>query len=211
MPSLVAGDHAADPSEVRVPVARRDTPDVAVRHARRTLLNRCVHQKLVWVRFGPRIEAVGDQVVHCTFHCTHVDAASEAQVGIQQIAVPVLFSGPSAEPLSPGRRTVAVLVTNEPVERDGVARQRLLGDHVANEDYEQFIGDPLCGLPELLELVPPLFRPQVREEVGRLPCLLERDQEIQIARYRRLDRQDHRAVVRQRRRPIDEVSMRHGV
>ena len=147
VPGLVAGDHPADPGEVGVALPAGDPPDVAVRDARRTLLERRVDEEVVGIGLALRVEAVGDEVMDRPFHRAHVDAAGESQVRVQQIAMAVLLGGPAAEPSGPRRRAGPFLVADQPVERDRIAGQRFFGDHVADQDDEQIVGHrlrPLC-------------------------------------------------------------------
>ena len=143
VPRFVAGNHAADPGEVRVTVPGGDPPDVAVRQARGALLKRGVHEEAVGIGPGLRIEAVGHEAVDGPFHGAHVHAAGETEIGVQQIAVAIFFGGPATKPARPWSRAGALVVLDQPVERNRVTGERLFGDHVAHQDDQQLVGDGL--------------------------------------------------------------------
>ena len=56
----------------------------------------------------------------------------------------------------------------------------------------------LGRLPETLDLVPPVLGLEIRQVVGGLPRLVEREQQAQIVCDRRFNRPDHLVVFRHR-------------
>ena len=106
MPGFVAGNHPADPGQVRVAVPGRHPADVAVRDACRALLERGVDEQVVGIGPALRVEAIDDEGVHGPFDRAHVHAAGETEVGVEQVAVPVLLGRPSTQPSCPGSRPV---------------------------------------------------------------------------------------------------------
>jgi len=114
------------------------------------------------------------------FDGPHVDAAGEAEVGVEEVAVAIFFGGPSAEPPGPGGGAVAGGVSGEFVEGDGIAGEGLFGDHVADEDDEEFIGDGLGGLAETFDLLAPVFGLEVGEVVGGLPGFVDGEEHWEV-------------------------------
>jgi len=111
---------------------------------------------------------------------THIDPPREPEIGIEEVAVPVLFRRPPPQPTCPGVGTDAGGVLGDLFERDGIIGQGFLGDHVAHQDNEHLVGQLLRGGAELPELLRPILGGQIGEEVGRLPGLINRCQQGKI-------------------------------
>ena len=141
MARLVAGDLPADPGEVLVPLLGGELAHIAVGDPRRSFLESRVDQCRTVVALVPRIESVADQVMDRPLDGPHVHPAREPEVGVEQVAMPVLLRGPPPQPTSPGGVVDPGPVTGDAIQRDGVTRQGLLRDHVAHQDDQQLVGD----------------------------------------------------------------------
>ena len=177
---FVAGDALANSGEVGVALLGDEFAGVAVGDAGGAFLKGGVDEAVVGVGKGIGVEAVCDEVMDGEFDGVHIDAASEAEIGVEEVAVAVFLGGPAAEPEGPGGGDVAEFVACDIVEGDGVAGEGLFGDHVADEDDEHIVGDILGGGAVLLEGVAPVFLGEVGEEVGGLPGLVDGGEKGQV-------------------------------
>ena len=75
--------------------------DVAVGDPGRTFLERRVDQTRSVVASPARVETVPDEVMDRPLDSAHVHPPRESEIGIEEIAVPVLFGRPSAQPTGP--------------------------------------------------------------------------------------------------------------
>src|SRR6185312_4732227 len=99
---LVAGDLAADPGEILVPLPGGELAQVPVGDARRSLLESGIDQRRAVVPLVTRVESVPDEVMDRPLDGAHVHPPREPEVGVEQVAVPVLLRGPPPQPTGPG-------------------------------------------------------------------------------------------------------------
>lgn len=177
---FIAGDALADFCEVGVALGGDQFTDVAVGDFGGAFLEGGVDEAVVGVGVGLGVEAVGDEVVDGDFNGTHVDAAGEAEVGVEEVAVAVFLGGPAAEPDGPGGGVVAFVILGDVVEGDGIAGEGLFGDHVADEDDEEFVGDFAGALAEVVDLFVPVFGGEVGEVIGGLPGFVDVAEEVEV-------------------------------
>lgn len=130
---LVGRDLPADPGEVLVALAGGKPTHIPVGHAGRSFLERRVDEPGMVVPVAAHLEAIPDQMMDRPLHAAHVHAAREPEIGAQQVAVPVLLGGPTAQPPGPGMSACTRRIMGDLLERNGIVRQGLLGDHVAHE------------------------------------------------------------------------------
>ncbi len=114
------------------------------------------------------------------FDRPHVDPSRQTEIGIEQVAMPVLLGRPPSQPACPGRVGRAGRVPGRVLQRDGVVRQGFFRDHIANEDDQKLVGDAQSGLAEPLELLGPVLRRQVREIIRRLPRLVHGSEQREV-------------------------------
>jgi len=89
---------------------------------------------------------------------------------------------------------VPVGVVGDQVQRDRVARQRLLGHHVGDQHHQHLVGQLDRRPAEPFHLLAPVLGRQVGEEVGRLPRLLDGQQVREVLADKRLDPAQHFAL-----------------
>jgi hypothetical protein len=118
--------------------------------------------------------ARSNQILDSLLDLLHVHPASQVQVLVQQIAVPILFGRPGASPDAPRGGASARLVP-APVQcvQHGLVRgQSLLGNHIPHQAHHVVVRQARRSLSELPHLVQKILRGRIRQEILRLPALL---------------------------------------
>ena len=159
--------------------------------------------------------SAADEVLDGLLDLAHVDPAGEEEVLVHEVAVAVLLGGPGPGPDGPAGGAGAGLVADaavEGVEHGLVGRERLLGDHVADEADQVVVGD-LAGAPaELADLVAERLGGRVRQVVLRLPAALQGLEERQDGvRHPRVERLEDLPLLRRQRvrhRPVRRLAGR---
>ena len=138
--------------------------------------------------------SAADEVLDGLLDLAHVDPAGEEEVLVHEVAVAVLLGGPGPGPDGPAGGAGAGLVADaavEGVEHGLVGRERLLGDHVADEADQVVVGDLAGARAELADLVAERLGGRVRQVVLRLPAALhgleERHDGVRRPRVERLE------------------------
>ena len=144
---LVRGDPDHDPVRDRIV---RVAPRVAMRDARRELLERDVRQTPERID-GVAVVALHDHAHPAALEERRVEVAGDGQVVTKHDRVATLLRGPAADPVDPGAVTTAEHAVDEAV----VAGQVVLGQQ---PDLERDLGDPgqtgLLRCPRILVEVP---------------------------------------------------------
>ena len=125
-------------------------------------------------------EAISDQMMDGPLDREHVHAAREPEIGIEQIAVPILFRGPPPQPSRPRRGRRAGRVPGDVFQRDAIVRQRLFRDQISHQDDQQIVGSTPGGLAKSREILGPIVRGQVGQVVRRLPGLIHRSEQKEV-------------------------------
>ena len=148
-----------------------------MRQSSRPLLEGRIDDPGAWVSLPAGIKSIADEVMNREFDRPHIDPPGEAEIGIQQVAMPVLLGGPAPQPLTPRRVRAYTRMLDDIVERDRIIWQRLLDDHVPDKDDEHVIGQPSCRFAKCQDLLTPILRGKIREIVGRLPGAIDGNQQ----------------------------------
>ncbi|CAA6660727.1 unnamed protein product [Spirodela intermedia] len=89
-------------------------------------------------------------VLNCLLNLSHVDSATQIEIFIQKIAMPILFRGPCSCPDGPrsGARTCLIPNAVKGVQHCLIRGKRLLCDHISHQADKIIIGDLLCPLSQ---------------------------------------------------------------
>src|ERR1041385_436025 len=179
MPRFVARDEAADFLEFFLAGFFRESSHVTVRYFCGPLLKRCIDESEIGVGLSLRIETVPDEILNRNLHCTHIDSAGKIEVAVQKIAMTVFLRRPAPTPLSPPAVAGTAGVGNalQPVEPCLITWQRLLCNHVANENNEKIIRNCFRTITKFLQLLCPIFFCHVGKEIRGLPAFFHRLQQ----------------------------------
>lgn len=150
-------------------------PTTTTTTAATTHLERGVDEPQIGVVLKAGVHPRADEPLHRALDCAPVDTPRQPEVLVERVAVAVLLGDPRARPAAPGRGVAAGLVAHavERVDHRHVGRQRLLGDHVADQSDVVGVGELAGALAQLADLLEEVGRGRVGEEVLRLPALLD--------------------------------------
>mmetsp|Transcript_2819 Transcript_2819/g.8419 ORF Transcript_2819/g.8419 Transcript_2819/m.8419 type:complete len:209 (-) Transcript_2819:397-1023(-) len=155
VPRFIRRNQPRNSRQHGIPRGRRQARRRAVGHLGRPLLERRVDQAPVRVMIRLNVHPAPDQSLNSTFYCPHVYPARQVQVLVEQVAVAILLRRPLPRPSRVRGRRRTRLVTNpiQGVKLRHVRRQRLLGDHIADQDHQNVIWKLSGTQPQVAHLV----------------------------------------------------------
>lgn len=127
-----------------------------------------------------------DQILDRFLDLSHVHSSREVEIFVEKVPVPVLFGSPCPRPDSPrcGARTRFISDTIKGVEHCLISRKSFLCDHISNQADKIFIWNLFCSLSEFLNWFQKSLWFRFRQEILRLPTLLNRLQMYQDVLFR---------------------------